>query len=136
MLAGLDAHTSKTQWNACIAARAVFASASTDTSTPAHAALAHALVFRVLAHTDSCKLRVHAATALQALRTRDALAECFPTRPHSPRSCLLSVLLPTTPTAPLPSVIVLHSSPAFVFSSSFPRIVVHITFTLIGDHRC
>lgn len=135
VLAGLDAHTSKTQWNACIAARAVFASASTDTSTPAHAALAHALVFRVLAHTDSCKLRVHAATALQALRTRDALAECFP---RALTALAAAFCRAAADDAYSPAALryrpALLTSVCFLFL--FPTIVVHITFTLIGDHSC
>ena len=78
VLAGLRARAPKTQWNACIAARAVLAAASTagadDASAAAtHAALAHTLVFSIVARTDSCKLRVHACAALQALRTRAAL---------------------------------------------------------------
>ena len=78
VLAGLRARAPKTQWNACIAARAVLAAASTAGADDAgaaatHAALAHTLVFGVVARTDSCKLRVHACDALQALRTRAAL---------------------------------------------------------------
>lgn len=82
VLAGLRARAPKTQWNACIAARAVLAAGApteddNDHDGSAHAALVHALVFGAVARADSCKVRVHACAALQALRTRAALgADC------------------------------------------------------------